>query len=436
LVLTRDIRKQKLGELLANPNAAIANHKLWYKGSSNYYPVHKVDLSLLEYNRHNGRLETEMQSFLSEHDVDDTDYNREIHELIELLLWTDAENRNKATKADLALKGQQNPAIVTADGVIIDGNRRTMLLNKLNRETGQNYHLEAVILPDSYADDEKAIVTLETQYQMGEDAKVDYGPLEKYLHAKRLHKSIGLPVKTVAELMGVTEGKIEQYLAIMDLMDDYLDHVGCPGIYNMLKEESGGTKEGMFVDLALDLKRLDGRGRGTVIDWPITDSDFDELKIIHLDHIRMGGQLSDTNKRYREISHEGAGKRAFFAHETIWSQFREGYFERVEPKTRSLDSLDKFHADHPEFSSRQKAALAREGEWRATVRQDLMHNFGSASDLLEAQVSEAEPSRLLQKALNYLSQLNPADPSIYSDESNRNLVAEINTIAYEIRRNF
>jgi hypothetical protein len=56
----------------------------------------------------------------------------------------------------------------------------------LRRIGGASKYIEAVILPDEYHEDEKAIVRLETEYQIGEDAKLDYGPLEKYLKVKRL----------------------------------------------------------------------------------------------------------------------------------------------------------------------------------------------------------------------------------------------------------
>src|SRR3546814_10726877 len=57
-------------------------------------------------------------------------------------------------------------------------------------------------------------------------------------------------------LMGESRGNTKKLLEIMQLMDDYLEHIGCPKLYLMLKD-SDGTKEGMFVDLHADLKRIE-----------------------------------------------------------------------------------------------------------------------------------------------------------------------------------
>ena len=90
--------------------------------------------------------------------------------------------------------GQQRYGIVTADGIIIDGNRRAMLLNRLfntHEKLGFTYaqvehcrYFLAIILPDDA--EERDIQQLETIYQMGEDDKLDYNPIEKYLKCKEL----------------------------------------------------------------------------------------------------------------------------------------------------------------------------------------------------------------------------------------------------------
>jgi hypothetical protein len=56
--------------------------------------------------------------------------------------------------------------------MVIDGNRRAMLLRRLT----PNQYFEGVILPDAYYENEKEkeIVRLETEYQIGEDSKLDY----------------------------------------------------------------------------------------------------------------------------------------------------------------------------------------------------------------------------------------------------------------------
>ncbi len=150
-----------------------------------------------------------------------------------------------------------------------------MLLRRLGREEKVKQYFDAIILPDAYADNQVEIARLETQYQIGEDAKLEYGPLQKYLHARRLHWDLGIEKDEIDNLMEDPEGTTERHLEIMELMDDYLHHIGCPGLYTMLKDEHSGTKEGMFVDLHRDLKRLGG-GKARV-PWNF-DPDLDPLQ--------------------------------------------------------------------------------------------------------------------------------------------------------------
>src|SRR3546814_20548516 len=86
------------------------------------------------------------------------EYDEDLHHLIEELLWQSAVPRNKATLLDLKDKGQQRPGIVSLDGVIIDGNRRAMLLRRLEKTTGIKQHFDAIILPHAYADNQEAMV--------------------------------------------------------------------------------------------------------------------------------------------------------------------------------------------------------------------------------------------------------------------------------------
>ena len=107
--------------------------------------------------------------------------------------------------------------------------------------------------------------------------------------------------RRLPNLWGESEAQVKKLIGIMSLMDDYLAHIECPGLYNMLKEEGGGTKEGMFVDLHSDLTRFEGSG--AQIQWAF-DPEFDllELKAIQFDYIRFGSTFTGTNKTYRAIS--------------------------------------------------------------------------------------------------------------------------------------
>ena len=308
-----------------------------------------------------------------------------------------------------------------------------MLLRRMERENKGKQYFEAFILPDAYDENEKEIVRLETQYQLGEDAILDYGPLEKYLHVKRLKDALGIDIPEIAQLMRESENKVKRWAGIMLLMDEYLDHIGCPGLYNMLKEEGGGTKEGMFVDLYSDLTRFEGGG--AQIQWAFEpDIDLLELKTIQFDYIRFSSDFTGTDKKYRAISHEGAGRKSFFAHEDIWRPFAEKHRKGVEPITDKLGSLDEYIDRHPDLKTRVDAAKARDNQWKNSVSSAVKENFGISEDVLEGKVEELEPRRLLTRALNSLCRIDATSPGLLEDSTCREIIKEISGLTFDMKK--
>src|SRR3546814_16199182 len=101
-----------------------------------------------------------------------------------------------------------------------------MLLRKLEGESKSKQYFDAIILPHAYADNQAEIVRLETQYKLGEDAKVEYGPLQKYLHARRLHDEHTTSADEIDTLMGEYRGTTKKLTQIMKPIASQLDHSG------------------------------------------------------------------------------------------------------------------------------------------------------------------------------------------------------------------
>ncbi len=406
--------------------------KIRYKGTTDYLGVYEIDLQYLIYNRHNGRLEIEMATWEAEDGIAQAPYTDKIHETIEQFIWETNPQRNKQTSDDIREKGQLVPGIVTLDGVIIDGNRRALCLAR----NGQRF-FDAVILPDRYDENEEWIVRLETQYQLGEDQKLEYGPLAKYLKVKRLQQLLGDGSdEEIGKLMGLDgPGEVKRLRRIMELMDEYLDLIHCPGLYGLLKDVDGGTKEGMFVDLYQDLVRF--QGNTEAVEWAY-DKEIDllELKTVHFDFIRFSGDFSGTEKDYRKISHEGGGKKSFFTKEDMWKSFCDAHRREVDPETARLGDLDAYIKRIPGHQTRLDAAKARDEEWKKTVGAKMKENFYRTKDRLRDVVEQVEPVRLLERAFNTLSRIDFETDSFISDERNLKYVMDINRISYEMKRRF
>jgi hypothetical protein len=202
----------------------------------------------------------------------------------------------------------------------------------------------------------------------------------------------------------------------------------------MLKEgESNSTKEGMFVDLHLDLKRIEGGN--APIPRVVTKVDKLALKIVQFDYIRMGAGVLD-GKDYREISHNARGEQSFFAKEEIWKPFRKRHEEAVQSVEAELGSLDGYIASNPHFTSRSEAAQARDNTWRAKVAGPMKGNFNRAHGELEAEVDKDEPRKLLERALAQLARVNIRGAAFIQDRGNENLVKELNRLTYEMKKRF
>jgi hypothetical protein len=427
MVLPVEDRKRGLEALRASGKVE-GKTRLYYKGRSEPFPTYLIDLDLLVYNRHNGRIESEMLTWQFERDLGEREYNDEIHKRIDDFLWKSNVDRNRHTLADLETKKQQRPGIVSLDGVIIDGNRRAMLLNRIRPRP----LFEAVILPDAYYEDEKAIVRLETEFQIGEDSKLDYGPLEKYLKVKRLSNWYELDEIAVMMALG-GEGEVNKLNEIMELMDDYLEHIDCPGLYTMLNEDNGSSKEGMFVDLYHDLKRLKA-GRA-VIPWSVGKMDQLDLKTVQFDFIRLGSGVLD-GKDYREISHNAKGSESFFAKQNIWKQFLGRHKAGVEPIDSDVGTLEDYMSRHPHHPTRIDAARARENNWKAGVKGPLKGAFNQAHNELEAEVDKDEPRKLLERALAQLDRIDLRGSALIKDKGNEGLVKRLSSMAWEMKRRF
>jgi hypothetical protein len=431
MVLSTDVRRKKLAEVRATGESQ-GKQKLYYMGETQSLDVYRIDLDYLIYNRHNGRIEAEMLTWEQENAAPIGTYDDELHDKIGAFLWESNKGRNKTTLTDLSGKGQQRPGIVSLDGVIIDGNRRAMLLRKLEEKKGKQY-FDAIILPHAYADNQAEIVRLETQYQLGEDSKVEYGPLQKYLHARRLHDDLNIPEEEIDSLMGEPKGNTSRLLAIMKLMDDYLEHIGCPKLYLMLKD-ADGTKEGMFVDLHADLKRIESGN--AKVPWAF-DPDLDpiQLRLIQFDFIRLG-DFADAKKVYREISHQGKDKN-FFASKEIWQRFRDSHSADVDPITMGMGSLESFILSDPDaYATKVDAARARDNQWSAKVKGPMTGNFRQASYKLNLANEVLKPGEYLKRAKDQLDKIDIESAALLSSTENMDLAVEISRIAWEIKKKF
>lgn len=411
-------RKAELKRIQESTQPCMTGITLTYHGERQTFNAYRIPLSILTYNPYNGRIGSVVKSYERQNHALDPDNPADVT-LIEKFLWESKEEANKRTMQSLLEDHQQRYGIVTADGKIIDGNRRASLLNRIWRDDSIAANLkqhtqffEAIILPIDA--DRKEILRLETTYQMGEDAKVDYKPIEKYLKAGDLANE-GFSNNEISNFMGVKPAEVKMYLDVLKLMDEYLDSYGYTGIYTVLE-----TREDSFQKLDSALRGYAAGGVSKMWGYNV-EADVSDLKSIAFDYIRLGLDQQDFRDIIRKPSKNNSDA-SFFSNEEIWRQFTDAHFETVEGINEK--SVDDIIREHP-GADVGRLLRARDNAWKKAIGEKLNENFQRSRDKLNNKQQAAEPIKLLQKAWEAISAVDTNQDSFKEDPGVKEYLGEI-----------
>ena len=97
--------------------------RLRYKGETKEFKIFEIPMEALIYNVQNGRIGSLVKTFEHSYGVLDPE-KQEDSLTIAQMLYDSNEIANKKTRADIAKCGQMEAGIITADGILVDGNRR------------------------------------------------------------------------------------------------------------------------------------------------------------------------------------------------------------------------------------------------------------------------------------------------------------------------
>jgi hypothetical protein len=387
-----------------------------YKNTDDIMPVKNIPLNSLLYNPYNGRIRSIVMSYESTfHKLNPEDENDKL--IIEQYLYDSATNRNDKTLSSLEDKGQQEVGIVTKDGVIIDGNRRALLLNIINKKNDSSIPFKAIVLPDELQDNEKAILILETSYQMGVDSKVDYNPIEKYLRCEELHKTHDIKIEDIAFNMSESPKKIQEWLNILELMDEYLIKLKTPRIYTRLEK-----REGHFVDL---IKYLKTYKRGHATNWEYSEADIEQMKQVYFDYIRLGVPVQKT----RIIGRPRAAK-SFFCHKNIWTEFINEHEKII--KSYTDPEFHSIKRDKPEASN-EDIIRDIEVKWKENLEEKLNENLSFSETALKDVIEFYSPLKILKRVINSLGQIDEESLSNLPNEEVLKLINIINNKISEFK---
>lgn len=424
--MNKETRVESINRITSNEDNVCGKEPLKWGDDIEAMKVYKIPLDCLIYNKYNGRILSRTKSIEKSRGRDINTEQPEDEELVGDLLFKSNESRNSTTLKNIEKKGQLKTGIVTKDGVIIDGNRRAMLLKRLGKT-----EFRAIVLPIALSDNPIKIEELETTYQMGEDEKLNYNPIEKYLKAKQLFVKLtekfdeNAAIGSIADWMGETEGEIRQYLGIVDLIDRYLEEFGYEGIYSMA-DTPGDGKEDLFLYLKKWRDNFKGKHSSKGFDG-YTDVDVEELTGICFDYIRAKIGKSYDGKMFRSIA-DGQQNNHFFGDKRIWTSFRDRHFDCIDEIRENVDREMPIDTS----SSNAEANLsARDSRFRDEALETLKDNMKVHLTELGYKNEADRPLGLGFDAKNALSAMNRKHPS-FSNSEVLDQIEEVSHIANEM----
>lgn len=209
--------------------------------------IYELPIEYCKFRLENGRIKTEILSHIKVKGklLANSD---EAQNIISDYLGQSDRKTNEDLKKILKKEGQKDPAIITADGFLINGNRRKWALQQLLREDPEEKFkkLKVVILPGSGNPERPTvndIAILENRLQNYKTGKSEYTKMNKALTYYSYTNS-GIPLEELlkddATFRDSDEKKFKrnitkfkkEYFEPIELMNDYLESIGTPGDYN------------------------------------------------------------------------------------------------------------------------------------------------------------------------------------------------------------
>ena len=246
--------------------------------------IYLIPIKLLRLRKDNGRLASDIASYEKMHCVLDETLESTQNIIREFLRDKDVENNAKLSKS-IEHSGQIEPAIITCDGFLINGNRRKMVIEDLfNKTKDKNYEtMKVVILPGKGNEGGpptiREIEQIENRYQLQSDGKSEYTNFDRAISIKRkIRAGMSLQEQLLDDpsLAGLTEKEFnkeerkyqDQFLGPLERIDEYLEQLKRSGLYGTISEGKS-DKEGRwysFIDYYKLYKQLQNEKRRTELE--------------------------------------------------------------------------------------------------------------------------------------------------------------------------
>ena len=398
-----EINSRKI-ECKSPSKMAINFRKDWADGKES--KVWSVPTAILRYRKYNGRIASDVLHYERNigplKETDDQDQRQ----LFEFLEQKDPE-RTEALMKSIKHSGQREPAIITCDGFLINGNRRKMVMEKLLKENPgeDNFKfMKVVILPGE--EDEGGPPTLveieeiENRYQLQSDGKSEYYGFDRALSIKRkieLGFSLEQQLRDDPRFAGASKGDIKKkikeynnkYLDPLECIDRYLNQFNRDGLYRTVSAGMS-DREGRwqaFTDYSDTYKRFFANQK-RLIEYGIEEEEVGDIEeaafnIIRLRHLPDLPKVHTVMRNLHKYCRTKEGKKAI-----------KKISEEVEPS--SPNDFKDDNGEHLPFDE-------VDAKWAAKNKQHIIYNLKKAIKSHENLKEKETPLELLEAAYKKLT---------------------------------
>jgi len=218
--------------------------------------IYYIPLDFLRYRKDNGRISSDVLNYEKNNGPLD-EKSKDSQFIIEGFLKEKDKEKTDELREIIMHDGQRDPAIITCDGFLINGNRRRMVLESLHQQfpgDARFTDMKVVILPGE--NDEGGPPTLleieeiENRYQLQSEGKAEYYAFDRALSIRRKIEC-GMTIEEqlrddprYAALepkkfkMEVEKYK-KEYLAPLECIDRYLESLNREGLYSTVSTGLG-----------------------------------------------------------------------------------------------------------------------------------------------------------------------------------------------------
>ena len=348
-------------------------YKDWKKNNKKS-PIYKIGIEYCRFRSENGRIKTETLTHATREKPLD-DLSSEDQEKIASFLEKSDPAKNEELMKSLKSTGQIEPAIITADGFLINGNRRRWALGKLfetqKRDRESFKYINVIILPGhdesgnelSDAPTHIDIALLENRLQMRRDGWSEYSVMNKVLSFRSytdgtveldelLDDDPNFSELSEKDFKKAVENWKTDNFGTLDLIDLYLESNGMKGDYKKIEHRWESFKElnQKIISKFKGKTFLQNLGYSSDDQGAITQACFNLIKLKdptaanfkrHTDIIReIKGwmEFKDDFLKLADIEDVGDGHKTAEDKDRVWQHKRAG---EVSNLIKALTRLDK-----------------------------------------------------------------------------------------------